>query len=418
VNKPAITPKPFSLLVKPTSADCNLQCTYCFYLEKHRLYPNAAKHRMSEAVLEKMIRGYLATDQSVHTFVWQGGEPMLMGIDFFHKIIELQKKHGRAGTRIANGIQTNATLINDREADFFARHGFLVGCSLDGPAQNHDWYRRTLGGGPSHAAVLKGIANLKRYGVEFNVLIMVTQANVNSAKDVYRYLIDQGIYYHQYIPCVEFDAKGSLQPYAIRGGQWGDFMCEIFDLWYSRDHQTVSVRHFDSILQKLVDGSCNVCTLADNCCQYFVVEYNGDIYPCDFFVREDLKLGNIMSMSWDETLFNKIYREFGTRKSHCEPACLTCDCWDLCMGDCPKYRVREPSGSHNISWLCNGWQQLIRHCRYNLQDMAENIRESQIRANQRLLRSKSSLGKIGSSTGRNQPCPCGSGKKYKKCCGA
>lgn len=373
---------------------------------------------MSETVLAKLIRQYLSYSQPVHTFVWQGGEPMLMGVNFFRKITDLQKKFSRAGARIANGIQTNATLIDDGAAEHFARHRFLIGCSLDGPAHIHDRYRRSIGGGSSHAAALKGINVLRRHRVEFNILVLVSQANVHAAKEIYRYLVDQGFYYHQYIPCVEFDAQGTLMPFAITGRQWGDFMCQIFDLWYPRDRRIISIRYFDSIIQKLIDGSCNACTIADNCCQYFVVEYNGDIYPCDFFVSEDLKLGNIMGMSWDEALASALYIDFGVQKSRYNPACLTCNCQDLCMGDCLKNRIYGNSEADNISWLCAGWQQLVRHTRDQLQVMADEIRESQIRADQRVLRSQAGRRMAGSSTGRNQPCPCGSGRKYKKCCGA
>ena len=372
---------------------------------------------MPEAVLENMIRGYLATDQPVHTFGWQGGEPMLMGVDFLRNITNLQKKYGRAGTRIANAIQTNATLIDDAAAEHFARYRFLVGCSLDGPAHIHDRYRRSSGGGPSHAAVLKGINLLQKHRVEFNILVLVTRANVNKAKEVYRYLVDQGFYYHQYIPCVEFDAKGTLQPFAITGRQWGDFMCEIFDLWYYRDRQTVSVRYFDAILQKFFDGSCQICTLGDNCCQYFVVEYNGDIYPCDFFVKEDLRLGNIRDMTWEAAQAAPRYQNFGRQKSRCNAVCITCSCRDLCMGDCLKNRLYGNHEARKISYLCTGWQQLIRHSRHKLQDIAEEIRTSQIRADQRVLRSEAGRRRVAPNTGRNQPCPCGSGRKYKKCCG-
>jgi uncharacterized protein len=179
----------------------------------------------------------------------------------------------------------------------------------------------------------------------------------------------------------------------------------------------VSVRYFDSILQKLLDGSCNICTLGDNCCQYFVVEYNGDIYPCDFFVREDLQLGNIMDMSWGEAQAATLYNDFGRRKSRCDPTCMTCDCLDLCMGDCLKNRLYGNPEARKTSWLCTGWQQLIRHTRDKLQDIADGIRESWIRADQKMVRSKAGRRKLGADTGRNQPCPCGSGRKYKKCCG-
>jgi uncharacterized protein len=367
---------------------------------------------MSEAVLEKMIRGYLSTPQPVYTFGWQGGEPMLMGLDFFRKVTDLQKKYGRAGARIANGVQTNATLIDDETAEHFARYRFLVGCSLDGPAQIHDRYRRTKGGRTSHAAVLKGIHILERHRVEFNILVLVTRANVHRAKEVYTYMVDQGFFYHQYIPCVEFDEKGTLLPFAITGQQWGDFMCSIFDMWYARDRNRVSVRYFDAVLQKMINGCANICTLGNDCRQYFVVEHNGDIYPCDFYVREDLKLGNIMDTSWEEALDSPLYKDFGVQKSRRNPACTTCDCLYLCMGDCLKHRTCGDHIAGNLSWLCAGWQQLIRHARDRLQDIAEELR-----SRQPVQRSQTYRPITTSKVGRNQPCPCGSGIKYKKCCG-
>ncbi len=359
----------------------------------------------------------MTTNQPVYAFGWQGGEPTLMGLDFFHKVVDLQKKYGRADSRVANGIQTNAILIDDKFAEHFARYRFLVGCSLDGPAKIHDRYRTTKAGGPSHTDVLKGIKTLKRHQVEFNILVLVTQANVHCAKDVYSYLVDQGFYYHQYIPCVEFNEKGALMPFAITGQQWGDFMCTIFDQWYSCDSKTVSIRNFDSILQKLIDGFSNICSLGDNCCQYFVVEHNGNIYPCDFFVQENLKIGNIMNMSWKDALSASIYNEFGAQKSCYNSLCTACDCLDLCMGDCLKHRVYGEATSIKLSWLCAGWQHLISYTQDKLQIIAKELRERQTSAIQRELRSKASRRIRSTPPGRNQPCPCGTNLKFKKCCG-
>jgi len=372
---------------------------------------------MSEEVLEAMIQGYMTTAQPVYSFGWQGGEPTLMGLGFFRKVTELQKKYGAAGSTVANGLQTNATLIDDAFAEHLAQYRFLIGCSLDGPAEIHDRYRRTVRGSPSHAAVLKGIEALKRHQAEFNILTLVSQANVRRARDVYHYLVDQGLNYHQYIPCVEFDEKGKQMPFAIDGAEWGDFMCEIFDLWYSRDIYTVSVRHFDSIIQKLIDGSNNVCTLGDNCCQYFVVEHNGDIYPCDFFVQRNLKLGNIMDTSWDQALDSSIYRQFGLQKSQWNSVCERCDCLDLCKGDCLKHRIYGGHSARNLSWLCIGWQQFIRHTRDKFHALAEKVRAKRLEDADLARQQRTVIRPKNVSVGRNQPCPCGSGKKFKKCCG-
>jgi uncharacterized protein len=372
---------------------------------------------MSQTVLEKLIMGYMATTQPVYSFGWQGGESTLMGLNFFRRIIDLQKKYGGDGVNVANGIQTNAALIDDKFAEHLARYRFLIGCSLDGPAPIHDRYRRTSDGGSSHESVLKGINILKRHRVELNVLVLVTQANAHRAKDVFSYLIDQGFNYHQYIPCVEFNEKGKLMPYAITGQQWGDFMCVVFDQWYSHDRNTVSIRNFDSMIQKLIDGSANICSLGDNCCQYFVVEYNGDIYPCDFFVKEDLKIGNILEMTWEDALSSKVYNDFGIQKSCHNAVCATCDCLDLCMGDCLKHRLYDDHAAQNLSWLCTGWQQVIRHARDKLKMMADDLRWKQVLAQQRTIRLKVSRPKGSLRPGRNQPCPCGSNLKFKKCCG-
>jgi uncharacterized protein len=289
--------------------------------------------------------------------------------------------------------------------------GFLG--RLDGPAEIHDRYRLTIGGKPSHERVMKGIQTLKRHGVEFNILVLVSQANVRQAAEIYHYLIRQGFLYHQYIPCVEFDAEGNLLPFAINGDEWGDFLCNIFNEWYPRDIYRVSIRNFDAILQKMVDGTANICTMGRNCCQYFVVEYNGDIYPCDFFVEESLKIGNVMDISWDEALESKSYRDFGAQKTQWNRKCRSCDCLNYCRGDCLKNRLYAGNTAQNLSWLCDGWLQFYRYTRRKFHSIADEI--------QRKRKSSKILGDGKQSnpsiSGRNTPCPCGSRKKYKKCCG-
>jgi len=409
--------KPFSLLVKPASADCNLNCAYCFYLDKGRLYADTKTHRMSKEVLENLIHGYMATFQPVHSFGWQGGEPTLMGLDFFRKVIELQKRYGSSETLVANCIQTNAILIDDEFAEHLADYHYLVGCSLDGPADIHNHYRQTKVGGPTQDAVLKGIYKLKQYGVEFNILVLVSQANVNRAKEVYQYLVENGFFYHQYIPCVEFGDDGKRQPFAITDRQWGDFMCTIFDLWYLYDRASVSVRYFDSLLQKMVDNTANVCSLANNCCNYFVVEHNGDIYPCDFFVQESMKLGNIMHASWDTIVATPLYRNFGAQKSAFNKTCLVCDYLKLCMGDCLKHRQLTNNNVRNLSALCSGWKQILEHTQDKLEKIATNIRFEQNRNQKQGQMLDNTVSVETVKVGRNQPCPCGSGIKHKKCCG-
>lgn len=406
--------KPFSLLVKPSSADCNLHCTYCFYLDRKELYPKTSRHRMSDEVLDRMIDSYMQTDQPTYSFGWQGGEPTLMGTAFFRKVTELQKKYGRKGAVVANGLQTNATLITDEMAAHLAQYNFLVGVSIDGPAFIHDKYRQTIDGRGSHKQVIRGLDHLRRHKVEYNVLVLVTSANVEKPKEVYNYLLGLGANFHQYIPCVEFDEKGNSLPYSINGSQWGDFLCGIFEEWIKRDTRNVSIRLFDSVLTLMVDDYPNVCHMDRNCCQYFVVEHNGDIYPCDFFVQADLRLGSIMDSTWEDFLNSPVYRDFGKRKSRWNKRCSQCPYLRYCAGDCPKHRFYGGEEPTNLSFLCRGWEQFFEIALPNFEKLALQIKTERAAASRT---DTGVLPNIQASRSRNDPCFCGSGKKFKHCHG-
>ncbi|MCL2380530.1 MAG: anaerobic sulfatase maturase [Treponema sp.] len=344
----------FSLLVKPAGADCNLRCDYCFYREKSALYPKNTAHRMSDSVLQKLISSYMETDQNVYAFGWQGGEPTLMGIDFFRKIIRLQMQYGKPNATVSNALQTNGIFINDSMADLFTQYKFLLGISLDGPEAFHDVFRRTAGGGGSYRKVMKSIQCLRRKKTEFNILTLVSSANVKAPAEIYGYLKDEGFLYHQYIPCVEWDTEGKPQQWSITGEDWGRFLLGVFERWYLHDTQRISIRHFDSILYFLVHGEHNACYMGESCQQYFLVEYSGDIYPCDFFVRPDLKLGNIMQDSWQSFCESTVYHQFTTSKKKWDAACASCEFLSYCGGDCLK--CRQGGISLGISALCEGWK--------------------------------------------------------------
>ena len=415
--------KPFSLLVKPASADCNLRCRYCFYLDRCELYPDSPKHRMSEEVLEQMVRTFMATQQPQHSIGWQGGEPTLMGVDFYRKVTAFQRKYGRRGAMVSNGLQTNGTLINTEWAKHLAEFNFLVGVSVDGPAEVHDANRPTVGGGGSHAAVMRGIECLKQERVEYNVLTLVNRSNVLKPVETYRYLTDMGVLFHQYIECVEFDADGQLMPFAITGEQWGDFLCAIYDEWYPQDTRRVSVRLFDSVLTTMVEGVANTCSRGMDCRAYLVVEHNGDVYPCDFYVREDLKLGNVMTHTWEEMQNCEAYAAFGRRKREWNEACDSCRWVRHCAGDCPKNRVGHGAGDpRSLSALCEGWKQFYDHTASGFEKLAAEIRAERLMERKRMDAERMQAmggggGGGGGRVGRNDPCPCGSGKKFKKCCG-
>ncbi len=366
---------------------------------------------MSEDVLEAMVSSYMKIPMPQHAFIWQGGEPSLMGAGFFGKVVEFQKKYGN-GRVVANGLQTNATLLNRELAEILSEYKFLVGVSLDGPAELHDVYRKDAGGNGTHERVVRGIELLKDNNIEFNALVLVSRANVGHAAGVYRYLLDQGISFHQYIPCVEPGADGGLAPFAVTGAEWGRFLCELFDEWYERDTGKVSIRLFDSILNLIADHNITNCDMGDNCCRYFVVEYNGDVYPCDFFVEEKLKTGNVMENGWREMQESKIYRSFGAGKSRWNKACNECEWLWICKGDCMKNRFLSVQGdTGKLSHLCAGWKMFYSHAMPAFMELARGI-ESERKA-----RSVAAIKQAASMPGRNDPCPCGSGKKFKKCCG-
>jgi len=408
--------KPFSLLVKPASADCNLRCEYCFYLGRSVLYPETKIHRMPDSVLEQMIGSFMATDQPQYAIGWQGGEPTLMGLDFFKRVIDLQKKYGnKSNAIVSNGLQTNTTLITSEWAEHLAKYHFLVGVSIDGPADIHNYYRKYPDGRGSHAAVMQGLKALKQHNVEYNILTLVNHLNVKTPKKIYHYLCNMDVLYHQYIECVEFDKNGELMPFAVTGEEWGNFLCAIYDEWSKADTHRVSIRLFDSILSIILDGVANTCSMGTDCRQYLVVEHNGDIYPCDFFVRPELKLGNIMENTWEELLASPIYEAFGKRKSILNGECLNCPYLKFCAGDCPKNRPTKGKDPTRLSVLCNGWKQFYEHALPGLTMLADEIkRKRQLIEKQNYFRAHPLLLK---NVGRNAPCPCGSGKKFKNCCG-
>jgi uncharacterized protein len=390
-------------------------------LEKEKLFQGG--NMMTDKVLERMISSFLAIDMPGHSFAWQGGEPTMMGLDFYKRVVDYQKRYGRNGISVSNGLQTNGTRLNDEWCRHLTKYNFLVGLSIDGPAEIHDHHRWTVNGSGSHAMVMKGLEALKRNNTEFNVLTLVSDSNVKKPLVVYNYLKDLGVKYHQYIECVEFMSDGKLAPFAVRPEQWGEFLCTIFDEWYSKDRFDVSVRFFDSILSKMVDNIPNACVFANDCRQYLVVEHNGTIYPCDFFVLPEWELGNIMEDEWETLLTHPLYEKFGKRKQQWNDKCETCPYLNMCVGCCPKNRLNHGRNPRDLSALCKGWEIFYEHTLPRFKSIASHIRkERQIALMQeemernrlRLLQANLQQTK---KVGRNDPCPCGSGKKYKKCCG-
>ncbi|MGN0854083.1 MAG: SPASM domain-containing protein [Kiritimatiellia bacterium] len=325
--------RPFSLLVKPVGGSCNLSCRYCFYREH-------AGGRMNGAAFRRMLASYEALPFTEKAVALQGGEPLLSDPEVLATL---------DASPVQKSLQTNATLITDEIAAMLAHGGWLVGVSLDGHAL-HNRLRVTRQGVESFRTAIAGIRRLEAAGVDYNLLTVVSRANVREPADVYRYLRDNfATRYHQYIECTGPSEE-------IDGDEWGAFLIGLFDEWIVNDAHTVSIRLFDSIVSQLVRGFPTQCSFADSCAQYLVVEHDGSVYPCDFHVRDDLKLGNIETHSWEEMLDSPLYRAFAARKcANLPEACRTCDYSGLCHGDCPRNRA------HGRSILCAGWKRFFRH---------------------------------------------------------
>ena len=409
-----------SVLVKPAGPDCNLACQYCFYLEKSELFPHSKKHRMSLEVLEEMIRQVMQYGAPSVSFGWQGGEPTLMGLEFFQKAVEFQQKYGRDKT-VGNGLQTNGIMIDKEWAGFLTKYNFLIGLSLDGPQHVHDHYRVNLGGKGSWNTVVDHGKLLLDSGASVNALTVVNDYSVQFPEEIYNFHKGLGLTFQQYIPCVETDPmdRTKAASFSVSAEQYGEFLCRVFDLWindFKNGEPTTSIRHFDSVFHTYVGVTPPECTLLKECGTYVVIEHNGEVYSCDFFVNPEWKLGHIMEGNLYDFLNSDHQYAFGQMKASLPQPCLDCQWLPYCWGGCTKDRIRDPQ-DQNLSHFCQSYKMFFDHAHGRLTDLAQKWQQDQMRNAKRdkVIESLKS-GKI--KVGRNDPCPCGSGKKFKKCCGA
>jgi uncharacterized protein len=423
LNQPGHKPLT-SVLVKPASADCNLKCEYCFYLEKAGLFPEEKVHRMSLDVLEEMVKQVMHAGSSSVSFGWQGGEPTLMGIDFFRSAVKFQQEYGHWGQTVGNGIQTNGIVINEEWCDLFNEYSFLVGLSLDGPQHVHDKYRFNLGGKGSWEKVRASAKMMLERDVAVNALVVVNDYSWQYPEEIYHSLKDFGFEFMQFIPCVEPHPtqKNHVAPFSVEGEQYGEFLCKLYDLWrgdFKNGLPTTSVRYFDSIFHLYVDMAPPECTLLEECGCYVVIEHNGDVYACDFFVTPDWKLGNVKTDTILDCLNSPRQKEFGCLKSSLPPECTTCKWLSKCYGGCTKDRVNSPNGVSNQ--FCKSYMMLLEHADADLQQIATDWQKRQMEEQEAYHRRMESIAHLSDhkqpEIGRNDPCPCGSGKKFKKCCG-
>jgi uncharacterized protein len=348
-----------SILIKPASALCNLNCTYCFYLDRASdPYGAEANRKMSLETLERLTKTWLAYSYPNSTFAFQGGEPTLCGPDFFAQLCAWQKQYGRDGQNVSNAMQTNAVLLNEHWCEIFREYHFLLGVSIDGPEAIHDLYRVNKGGQGTWKQVMRSIELLQKRRVDFNALCVVNSANVERPKELYKFYKSLGIEYMQFIPLAEFDAGGKPLPFTPTPEQYGRFLCEMFDLWWP-DIRRVRIRFFDNLAEALAGQKPGACTMHDACDSYVVVEYNGDVYPCDFFVSDEWKLGNINSDSWIDIARCKTRYEFAAKKSVPHPACAHCESWGLCRGGCPHLRKNRRGNFEDLDYYCASYKMLF-----------------------------------------------------------
>lgn len=415
-------PAAFHLMVKPGGAICNLDCSYCYFLSKELLYPGS-RFKMADEMLESYTKQYIEAQRAPEvTFAWQGGEPTLLGLPFFRRALELQKKYRRPGMRIQNTLQTNGTLLDDAWCAFFREHGVLVGLSLDGPERLHDVYRVNKGGTGSFRQVMRGLTLLKKHGVAFNILTTLHAANAPYPLEVYRFLRDEvGAAFIQFIPIVERDNASGFQEgsavtdRSITGEQYGDFMTTVFDAWVRQDVGRVYVQLFDVALAAWVGVSPGLCVFEKTCGSALALEHNGDVYSCDHYVEPDYLLGNLQELPLVQMVTGAKQRAFGRAKNDTLPRyCQGCEVRFVCNGGCPKDRVlNTPDGEPGLNYLCKGYRAFFNHVSPYMQVMANALQQG--RAPAEVMASARAQDK---TRPKNAPCLCGSGRKVKHCCAA
>lgn len=416
--------RPFHVMAKPIGPICNLDCAYCYYLSKENLYEGNRRWAMADDLLDGFIREVVSQQSGPEiSFAWQGGEPTLLGLKFFERVIEIQRQYA-GGRPVVNSLQTNGTLLTDEWGAFFRQHRFLIGLSIDGPEDLHDAYRKTKQGEPTFRQVMNGLEVLKRHHVEFNTLTVVHRQNSQRPLDVYRFLKEIGSRHLQFIPLVERrlpdgtlappPTKGNLGPqtvteWSVEPDAYGEFLVRIFDEWVRRDVARVFVQQFEAALGSWYGTGPGLCVFAPTCGTAIALEHNGDVFSCDHYVYPQYRLGNLKDLTLLQMASSAKQTQFGLEKQTTLPKmCRECDVRFACHGECPKGRFcTTPSGEPGLHYLCPAYLRFFRHIAPAMRRMVE------------LLKAQRSPAEIMQplKAPRNAPCPCGSGKKFKVCCG-
>jgi len=366
-----LTMEKTALLIKPVSYECNLNCGYCFYKKTSSLY-SGGTHRMRADVLEKIICEAMAwSGGQPRIFCWQGGEPLLAGVDFFKRVVELQKKYGKTGQVVGNSIQTNATLLNSEWIKLFRQYNFFIGVSLDGPQAVHNYYRRYPATKGSFSEVRKGISLLRKGDIDFNILSTIGKETAGNPQKIYNFFLSQDLHYLQFVPAVD-RTEEKVQDFSITPIQYGDFLCRLFDVWWNGGNPTVSVRLFDNILEILLGRCSSSCLFKAECGEYIVIEHNGDVYPCDFFVRAEWKLGNILELPLGE-LSRRAKLQFGKLKRIVPPGCESCQWNFICNNGCLWFRWIRNGSLEDKDYFCESYKHFFFHAIPRFKKLRDSI---------------------------------------------
>ena len=414
----------FQVFAKPIGSTCNMDCSYCYYVRKQDLYQKGAPQSMPDDILEAYIVQHIdASPNPAINFSWHGGEPTLLGLDYFRTIVALQRKHLPPGRSILNGIQTNGTLLDEGWCNFLAAEHFAVGLSLDGPRQMHDQYRMTKAQEPTYEQAMRGYALLHEHRIPCDILCVVHAENVQYPTQVYRFFKQIGARYIGFLPLVEREpgADSGVSRRTVPAEALGTFLCTIFDEWLREDIGRVKVQMFEEVAATAFRQEPSLCVFRKTCGDVPVIERNGDFFSCDHFVDAEHCLGNIRETSLVDILESPAQRAFGQRKLEQLPGCCRrCEVLTMCNGGCPKDRfIHSPGGEAGLNYLCTGYKRFFNHCRPFLAQLsALSNRQVPQPAPSPLLPPvpAGEASSVDKAVGRNDPCPCGSGRKYKKCC--
>ena len=398
----------FHAMVKPGGSLCNLDCTYCYYLHKEGLLHQPRAPRMSDEMLERHIRQYIESQTgSEVVFSWQGGEPTLLGVDFFRQVVALEAKYKKPFQVIQNDLQTNGTLLDEEWAAFLKQHHFLVGLSCDGPKHLHDHYRVTKGRQPTHDKVMAAGRLLQKHSVPFNGLCVVNRENAKHPREVYRFLTRElGVWRVQLISCIEPKVFRNVAPqrwdpagiptvgtpqarpgaldsvvtdWSVDPEDWGEFLCKVWDFWYARDLGKVHVDLFETAVAQSLGLPSQRCITSEFCGKGMAVEHNGDVFSCDHYVYPDYQVGNLCETHWSELAYSERQQQFGFAKRNTLPQyCRQCPHLNLCWGECPKNRlVRTPDGEIGLNYLCPGLKKFYAHIQRDMPEILRRVRQGQ-----------------------------------------